>query len=1038
MIRFFALHPTAANILMVAIVALGLVTVPSLNKETFPALELNKFTVTAAYPGASTADVEEAICTRLEDATDGISFTDEQSCEARDSVGILTISMQEGGDVKQFEDDINSAVDTISDFPSEVEDVVVTKSGRTDAVVDIAITSEGLTASELKALAEYYRKALLSIPGVPLVSVSGFSTHQLMVLVDAETMLKYRLSIQDIASLIQSQAVDLPAGTIESSDKSYLVRFSNARKTVEELADLVILNTDKGGEVRLGDIAKIQDQFDLDEERIEFNGERAAVLSVTKNRSDDTIKVFDKVKAFVDDQVERLPAGTKMVLTNDQATIINDRLQLLSTNAWQGLILASLVLYLFFSWRYTLWIAMGLPISFLGGLAMMSWFGVSINMISMVGLLMAIGILMDDAIVLSESIAHEYKKTHNPAEAVVVGTQRVIRGVFSSFLTSALLFGSLLFMKGDLGQILGVLPVVLLSVLTVSLFEAFFVLPHHLKHSLEHGHEREPPHWRVLFEKGFLRLRNGATHMGGLAIRFRYITVGLAIGLLIVSIGMIITGGLKFKAFPSLEGNVVEARVLLAQGTPLAKTEGVVETLIQSLNKARDEFADQNDQELLKNVIVTYNKNVDSSESGTHIATVRVDFLETEYRNTSLREFIPAWRRYTGDIPIAINLQFKEPSPGPAGRAIDIRLSGDDLDQLSEVSWEVQNWLNGYKGVSNLADNLRPGKPQFSFTLKPGALRKGVTSQMVASQLRAAYQGVKVDDVYQGTEAYEIQVKLGSSAQTALADFDNFNIITSSGEAIPLVSLVQITEKREYARIGHIERKRVINIYGDIDSRVANTAEVLKDFQAKFLPELEKRYPGVGVALEGEVASGNETNSSILSGFVLALLGVFLLLSLQFKNYREPLLVMVNIPLALIGVIWGHILMGQDLSMPSMIGFVSLAGIVVNDSILLVEFVKYRSAEGMALHDAAKQAVHDRFRAVFMTSVTTVAGMAPLLFETSLQAQLLIPLVTSVVFGMLSATLLVLLVLPALYGIMEDIGFIEISEAEPSEALMNA
>jgi multidrug efflux pump subunit AcrB len=656
----------------------------------------------------------------------------------------------------------------------------------------------------------------------------------------------------------------------------------------------------------------------------------------------------------------------------------------------------------------------------------------------MVGLLMAIGILMDDAIVLSESIAHEYKKTHNPAEAVVVGTQRVIRGVFSSFLTSALLFGSLLFMKGDLGQILGVLPVVLLSVLTVSLVEAFLVLPHHLKHSLEHGHEREPPRWRVLFEQGFLRLRNGVTHMGGLAIRFRYITVGLAIGLLIVSIGMIITGGLKFKAFPNLEGNVVEARVLLAQGTPLAKTEAVVERLIESLNKSRDEFADQNDQELLKNVVVTYNKNVDSSESGTHIATVRVDLLETEYRNTSLREFIPAWRRHTGDIPIAINLQFKEPSAGPAGRAIDIRLSGDDLDQLSEVSWEVQNWLNGYKGVSNLADNLRPGKPQFSFTLKPGALRKGVTSQMVASQLRAAYQGVKVDDIYQGSEAYEIQVKLGSSVHSALADFDNFNIITSAGEAIPLVSLVQITEKREYARIGHIERKRVINIYGDIDSRVANTAEVLRDFQSKFLPELEKRYPGIGVALEGEVASGNETNSSILSGFVLALLGVFLLLSLQFKNYREPLLVMINIPLALIGVIWGHIVMGQDLSMPSIIGFVSLAGIVVNDSILLVEFVKYRSAEGMALHDAAKQAVHDRFRAVFMTSVTTVAGMAPLLFETSLQAQLLIPLVTSVVFGMLSATLLVLLVLPALYGIMEDIGFIEIAEAEPSETLMKA
>ena len=1036
MIRYFAAHPTAANILMVAIVAIGLATLPGLNKETFPAIELNRFNVTVAYPGASTADVEEAICTRLEDATDGISFVDEQSCEARDNLGVLTLTMQEGGDIKQFEDDIISAVDAVSDFPSEVEDPVVVKVGRTDQVVDVAITSKGLTASELKALAEHYRKRLLSISGVPIVDIKGFSTHQLNVLIDAETMLKYRLSIQRVANLIQSSAVDLPAGTIESSDKAYQIRFSNARKTAEELADLVILSTDKGGEILLGDIARIEDRFDLEEERIEFNGERAAILQISKNRIDDTLKVFGKVKNFVDKENEILPDSTSITLSNDRASIVNDRLQLLSKNAWQGLILASCVLFLFFTWRYTMWIALGLPISFLGGLAMMSWLGVSINMISMVGLLMAIGILMDDAIVLSESIAHEYKKTHNPLESVVVGTQRVIRGVFSSFLTSALLFGSLLMMKGDIGQVLGVLPVVLLSVLTVSLLEAFLVLPHHLKHALEHAHEKKPMRWRVWFEDGFLKLRNGATKLGAFAIRFRYGTVGIAIGMLIISIGMIVTGALKFKAFPDLEGNILEAQILLAQGTPLTKTETVVKRLLDSLDQTQEEFADHNDQGLIKNIKVSYNKNTDSAESGTHIATISVDFLETEFRNTTLREFIPRWRENTGDVPIAISIQFKEPSTGPAGRAIDIRLMGDDLDDLSAASWALQNWLSGYNGVYNLTDNLRPGKPQFTFTLKPGALTSGVSAQDIASQLRAAYQGVKVDDIFQGREAYEIQVKMDSQKPTALADFDNFMIITDQGEAIPLVSLVLVEEKREYARIGHINRNRVINIYGDIDSVKANTSEVISDLQARFLPELKQRFPGVSMSLEGEVASGKETNGSILTGFVLALLGVYLLLSLQFKNYREPLLVMINIPLALIGVIWGHILMGQDFTMPSMIGFVSLAGIVVNDSILLVEFVKYRSAEGMSLHEAATQAVHDRFRAVFMTSTTTVAGMMPLLFETSLQAQILVPLVTSVVFGMMSATLLVLLVLPALYGIMEDIGFVDISKRGLDKSLV--
>ena len=1028
MIRYFAAHPTAANILMIVIVTLGLATLPGLNRETFPALELSRFNVTAAYPGASVLEVEEAICTRLEEATDGISFIDEQSCEARDSIGTLTLTLQEGGDINQFEDDIKSAVDAISDFPEGVEDAKVAQLGRTDLVVDVAITSSGLTGSELKALAEYYRKRLVSIPGVPIVNIQGFSTHQLNVLIDAETLLNYRLSVQSVANLIQSQAVDLPAGSVESLNKSYQIRFSNARTTAEALADLVILNTDNGGEVRLGDIARIEDRFDLAEERIEFNGQRAALLRVSKNRTDDTIKVFNEVKAFVEKESALLPETTQMIISNDRATVVNDRLRLLVSNGWEGLLLASLVLLLFFSWRYTLWIILGLPISFLGGLAMMSWFGVTINMISMIALLMAIGILMDDAIVLSESIAHEYEKNNNPLEAVVVGTQRVIRGVFSSFLTSALLFGSLLMMKGDIGQVMGVLPIVLLSVLVVSLIEAFLALPNHLYHALTHSHEKALPRWRVLFERAFLRLRKGATRLGAGAIRFRYATVGIAVGLLIISIGMITTGNLKFKSFPSLEGNVLEARVLLAQGTPLEKTETVVQRLIQSLEKTRDEFAAANDQALLKNIKVTYNKNADSSESGTHIATISVDFLETERRSTSLREFAPRWRENTGDIPIAISLQFKEPSTGPAGRAIDIRLIGEDLQQLSKASWELQNWLSGYNGVSNLTDNLRPGKPQFNFQLKPGALKAGVDSQLVASQLRAAYQGVKIGDVFQGREAFEIQVKMNSAKALALSDLDNFMIVTNSGEAIPLSSLADITETREYARIGHINRNRVINVYGDIDPVEANTSEVLNDMQARFLPDFQKRFPQITISVEGEVASGKETNSSILTGFILALLGVFLLLSLQFKNYREPLLVMVNIPLALVGVIWGHIFMGLDFTLPSTIGFVSLAGIVVNDSILLVEFVKYRSVEGMSLHEAATQAIHDRFRAVFMTSITTVAGMTPLLFETSLQAQVLIPLVVSIVFGMLSATLLVLLVLPALYGIMEDIGFIEISE----------
>jgi multidrug efflux pump subunit AcrB len=702
----------------------------------------------------------------------------------------------------------------------------------------------------------------------------------------------------------------------------------------------------------------------------------------------------------------------------------------LLTNGWQGLLLAGIMLFLFFNWRYTFWVSMGLPISFLGGLAMMVLFGVTINMISMIALLMAIGILMDDAIVLSESIAHEYGKGKSPQQAAIDGTNRVFAGVFASFLTSAFLFGSLLMMKGDMGQILGVLPVVLLSVLTISLLEAFLVLPHHLMHSLQQVHHKKTPRLRVLFEKGFTYLGKGMAKLAHIATDFRYITVGIALAMLVLSIGLIATGTVKFKAFPDLEGNTVDARILLAQGTPLAETEKVMKTILSALDKTVETLNKNESESLLKHVQLSYGVHADAPENGTHLATLSLDLLNTEKRNTKMAEFTSLWRKNSGDLPSVISVQFREPKVGPAGRAIEIRLSGHNLDKLSKASWELQNWLRGYDGVSNLLDDLRAGKPQYTVQLKPGALASGVDSRLIASQLRAAYQGTKIGDIYKGREAYEIIAKLDSNATEEVNDFDNLSIFSKKGESIPLSSVATISEKREFARIGHINHKRTITIFGDVDANIANTSEIIAATEREFLHDLEQRYPDITFSLKGEVESGTETKLSILTGFALGALGVFLLLSLIFRNYREPAIVMLNIPLALIGAIWGHFIMGLDFTLPSMIGFVSLAGIVVNDSILLVVFVKQHVEKGMTLHNAARQAVQDRFRAIFLTSVTTIAGMTPLLFETSTQALILVPLVTSIVFGMLTSTLLVMLVLPAVYGIMEDIGFVQLQAKE--------
>lgn len=1037
MIRYFAAHPTAANIMMFVIIVLGLVALPSLNKETFPEIKLNKVQVSVPYPGAAPTEVEEGICNRLEDATDGISFLEEQICEARDNIGVLTLEMQEVGNLQQFIDDVNSAVDGITDFPDDAEEPVVEELGRTKPVVSVAINAD-LTQPELKALAEHYRNQLLALPDIPIVTVTGFSTHQLSVLVKPETLRQYQLSIENIAKLIRDQAIDLPAGNLESSQQTYQIRFANQRTTEIELADLVILDTDDGGRVRLGDIATIVDDFSDEEMRTDLNGKPAAVLKVSKNESDDTLTVYNAVKKFVDEENARLPETTRLVITQDSASIVQDRLNLLLKNGFQGLILATLALFIFFTWRYTFWVALGLPISFIGGLVVMSVFGVSINMISMVALLMAIGILMDDAIVISESIESEYRNGKSPLQAAIDGIKRVGRGVLSSFTTSAILFGSLLFLKGDMGQVMSVLPVVLLSVLTISLVEAFLILPHHLKHSLEKHHDEKRSQWRTTLDEKFEQLRAQVGKLGDLAIQYRYAVLGSAIGLFVITIGLIPSGVVKFKSFPDIEGNILEAKILLPQGTPFSRTESVVNLMLDSLEQAKQKLPAEDHGDLIKNMQVSYSTNTDAGEEGSHLATISLDLLDSEKRNASLNELRRTWSQLTPAIPDAIAIQFKEPVIGPAGKAISVRLQGSNLKQLSKASWELQHWFNGYAGVSNVMDDLRPGKPQFNVSLYPGALSSGLDAQKISSQLRAAYQGIKVSDVYQGREAYEINVMLDTDPANALSDFDRLVIFSKQGVDLPLAAIAQIKEQREFSRITRVNHQRTVTISGDIDAEIGNTNEIINDTRQRFLPELENKYPDIFISLEGEVKNSRETNASVVTGFLLGIVGVYLLLCLQFRNYLEPVLVMINIPLALIGVIWGHLIMGLDVTMPSMIGFVSLAGIVVNNSILLVEFVKYRVREGMILHEAAGQAVRDRFRAIFLTSTTTIAGMIPLLSETSLQAQVLVPLVASVVFGMISSTILVLLVLPAGFTILEDLGFVEISDEDEMDDMQLA
>jgi len=1022
LIRLFAGHPTAANLLMIGILALGLSAASDLERETFPDLPLTDVQVQVAYPGATANEVEDGICRRIEDAVDGINDIGELRCEAREGVATAIVEMGEAGNIDRFLEDVKSEIEAIDDFPERTERPKIQLLGRNDFVAAVAVSGP-MSERDLKAYAEDMKERLQQIPQVTQVNIAGFSDHQIRIEMPARTLLQYGLSVSDIAGVIGRQSVDLPAGSVETDEQDVLIRFADERRTAADFRDLVVVGGESGAEIRLGEVAAITDRFELAERAIFYDGKRAALLEVSKARSGDTLVVVDAINAFLERERATAPPNMKFSLTRDVSTVVRDRLNMVLKNGAQGLVLVALSLWLFFGLRFSFWVAMGLPVSFLGTLFIMALGGYSINMITMVGLLIATGLLMDDAIVVSENIARHRRDGKTPLEAAVAGVREVGPGVLASYLTTVCVFAPLAALRGDIGDVLKFIPIILIMTLTVSLIEAFLILPNHLLHSLAGAGEARG--LRVHVDNAVVWMREKvAGRAADLAIEWRYAAVGLIIFALLGSVAMLAGGILKFKAFPTLDGDVLQARLLLPQGTPLARTQVIIAHLVETLEAVDREFTPRQPggQKLVRQVGIEYGVNSDAFETGPHVATVTADLLAAETRNTSVAEIIRAWREAVGPIPDVIALKFAEFQLGIAGRPIDIRLEGSDLEMLKSASLKLQAWLSAYPAVSDLSDDLRPGKPEILLRLRDGALALGLDATQIASQLRAAYLGDVVDEVQVGPESYEIDVRLAAADRDSLADLEYFMVRAANGALVPLGTVALIESGRGYARINRIDRRRVVSVQGDVDTTRMNVSEILSDTARRFLPQLRERFPDVAFSFEGEAKTGQEGASSVRRAFAVGVVGIFLLLSFLFRSYVESLIVIATIPLSLIGVVWGHLLMGLDLSMPSMVGFAALSGVVVNNAILLVDFIKRHAAEGVRIEDAARQAVRIRFRPVLLTSLTTVLGLLPMLLERSLQAQVLVPLVTSLAFGLFTATVLVLIAVPALYAILHDFG----------------
>lgn len=1022
MIRWFAGHPTAANLLLVVFLAAGGFAAPTLLRETFPDFRPVEAEIVVAYPGALPEDVEAGICAPLWDGVQGVEALEVFTCTAQDNRAMAVATMAPQGDAARFISALRTEIDAIDTFPDRAEPPMVRELHRTDLVTSVAVSGD-LPLVALDRYAVDLADTLAALPGVARVNRSGLGARTLSILPERAVLAQHGITASQLAQVIGAQSLDLPGGRLETPAADIALRFTAEARSTSELAALPVLNLANGAVLKLGDVARIVETFDPPQDQARLDGNPAILLEIHKPLEADALRALDEVKAVVAAETARLPDSISVEVVQDVTSIIRARLAMLVSNGIIGLVLVVVVMSLFFRPGFAIWAAMGLPVAFLGAFLWMAITGLSLNMMTLVALLMAIGIVMDDSIVLSDSIAAHSAKGVS-LQSVTSGVMAVAPGVLSSFLTTVSVFLPLSFLAGELGAVLEVLPLVLLAALAASLIEAFLILPHHLKSGLR-SMEKPPSRFRAAFDAGFAGLRDqGVGRLADAAIRWRWLVLGLAIGALIATVGALGGGVVKREAMPEIDGDVLEARLLLPAGTPLGRTEQAVAQVEEALARVNMRLSPLQPagEPLVLRTITRLGRNASAGDSGTHVATVSADLLSAEYRVTTLDTLIAEWRAEIGPLPGVSSLILTEPGIGPQGIAIELRLSHPDLGTLEQAGRATMAELESFAGVRNAMLDLRPGKPELRLRLAPGAQMLGLTAAEVAGQLRASYLGTQLADVRQGDLPFEVEVVLAQTDRDARSDLEDFTIALPDGTAVPLDTVVMIDEGRGWSSITRRDGLRTLTVQADVDGRIGNADAITAKMATGFLPDLAARMPGLRHEIAGQAANSAETVGSILRGFIVGIVGVYIILSFQFRSYVEPVIVMLTIPLAFLGVVWGHVVMGYNISMPSLVGAASLAGIVVNNAILLVEVIRARASEGLDVTLAAGAAVRARFRPIFVSVSTTILGMAPLLAETSTQAQTLKPLVISVVFGLLASTVLVLLVLPAFYTILADLG----------------
>ena len=1018
MIAWFAKNDVAANILFFVIIISGIyVATTQIPIDLFPEVEQRNVRVSMVLPGASPQETEEGITIKIEEAIQAIEGIRQITSQSREGSASVTVQVEEGYDVREVLDEVKIRVDGVNNFPVEAESLLVqVPQWRRDAIGVVLFGDyDNMT---LRRVAENVRDELAGLPEITQVEVDNVLPFEISIEIAEWALRQYDISLEQVAGILRQNSTDVSAGNLKTKGGDIFIRSRGQAYRASDFETIPVITTQDGTMITLGDIATIRDEFEETPMRTRFNGVPAIEIEVYRSGDESIIDVTTAVRNYIDKKQLDMPDGLTIDFWRDRSEPIKARLETLTKSAWQGLLLVIIMLALFLRPSVAFWVCLGIPMSFMGAFLFMPLFDVSLNLMSLFAFILVLGIVVDDAIVTGENVYSHLQKGEDPLNAAIKGTQEVAVPVTFGILTTAAAFLPLAFQTGR-GSWYAAIPLVVIPVLLFSLIESKFILPAHLKH-VKMRTEKNTSRLSKLQQKiaNSLEAMIEKVYQPILAqaMRWRYAAWTAMFASLILIIGTIAAGHTKFVFFPRVQSEVATATLVMPAGTAFESTDRIISAMTMHAKDLQEEYRDA---ETGESVI----RNVYSISGGRNSTTGRVqmDMIPPESRTVDVttREVVNQWRKKVGQVAGAEQLNYRAEIGGWGGSPISIELKGRNTEALNTLGEGLKKQLEQYHAVSDIEDSLSDGKEELQLELKPEARLLGLSLNQVARQVRQAVFGFEVQRVQRGREEVRVMVRYPLEARQSIETLEQMMIRIGPNQEVPLWQVANVFPGLSPDSILRVDRQRTISVNADFDKEAGDLSLVLGEVNA-WLSEQINAYPGTTFEMAGEARDQAESTNSLTVGAIGLTILIYILLAIPFKSYSQPIIVMSVIPFGLVGAVIGHWLMGMDLTLLSFMGMLALSGVVVNDSLVLVDYINQKRNEGVSLKEAVYTAGGRRFRPVLLTSLTTFAGLVPLLFETSTQAQFLIPMAVSLGFGILFATLITLFIVPINYLILED------------------